>query len=195
MSLYSAVALVVSNSASLVDDGAVTFSLPGLTFTNSSGDITTAVLASTFSTGFTSVRIKDVNGSTLVGDVMEGSTVTIDGNSYTVADVRKLGATIGLDISPGLLSDAAAGTLVTSDPVSVSIDVSTTVSTKAAKGRTFEDQVAFAFQYPRSSYSVLPRKGWRCTRTSTAGTTYTGNVVEVDTGEIMVIVWCGGKKS
>lgn len=193
-SLFSAVALIVDAAAVLVDDGAVTFSLPGIQFTNSAGDIVTAGLASDYSSGATSIRIEDPAGSTLGGDVPKGSLLTIDGTDYTILDVDKSGKTIGLVIDPGLVGAVLQGEPVANGPAEVSLSPTTTVSTKAAVGRDFEDQVGFAFQYTRSDYSILPRQGWRCERVSTSGSTYTGSVIHVDTGEIMVVVWCGGGK-
>lgn len=195
MSLYTAVSSVHRSTLPLLSDGAVTFHFPPATLSTNAGVVAVPVLRATYNAGTTLITIDDANGNGLHGDIPSGSTVTIGGNSYTVKDAEPALGGLSFVVTPGLVAQAVAGTAVSFSSTPVQIANSLTSTADTARDRDFREHVTFAFQYHVSDYAGRPLRGTRCVRTTASGAVLTGNVLDTDSGGIMVTVWCGGTTS
>lgn len=186
------VSAVARSTAPLVADGSVTLHYPAAVLSTNAGTLAAPILRGSYIAGATSIVIDDGAGGGLQGNIPNGARVTIGATTYAASGARPATGGLSFTITPPLSAPATAGAPVTFSSLPETITNAVSVSANTARGREFFEAVSFAFQVHVDDLSVRPAPGTRCVRTTAAGETLTGTILDTSSGGVMVLVWCKG---
>ena len=163
MSMTEALYAMARKSNPLFSDGTVTFTILGSIFTATDvGGEVDLVLDDDYFIGDDLITLVNSNGGGFSGSILEGSAVTIDGETYTAnKDARVRRSQIELLIDTPLISDVSVGDPVDSSDTQVSISASKrAVTSQVRESLNSIGNVTFGVQFASLLIKNKPRVGW-----------------------------------